>query len=309
MYLNPAFAGDAHHMKAGCSSRVMPQIIGGYLVNTLLHFNYKMINQTSGIGITFFNHTETLSHTKLQANYSHMIRLSEKSWIKGGLGVSINQRSTKSKSYHYPDQYDNLGFTGNPTEENNLKERSFFPGISAGIVAYSEMIWVSISGDYLNLPTENFAGQKVTYPLKLSFLSGILFPINKTSSKRRFSRFGGIKPHSSVGPVISFIYQDKYVEASGGLAFQHKPVFAALHYRYQHDYKLPDNTYAYNALVLMAGYRQEEFSLTYSYDYSLSEYTVNNLGAHELSVIFYFSSMKEDYKRHKLVPLPNQLFY
>ena len=308
-YINPAFAGDAHFMKGGIASRIMQPTAGDFIINSLAHFDYKLINQTSGIGATLFNHTETLNHLKLQVNYAHTIRLKETLWVKAGLGLSINQRAAGSRSYLYPDQYDRYGPTGDPTAEPTLQDKVYFPAISAGAVLYNDILWLSISGDYLNRPTENFAGQKTNYPMKVALLAGVLYPLNKTTSKRRFSKFGGLAPYTSIGPIVSLIYQGEYVELSGGLTFNQKPFFGAIHYRYQHDYKFSDTKYAYKAIVLMAGYRQEEFAVTYSYDATLSDYSINRRGAHEISAIMYFSTWKEDYNRLGLVPLPNQLFY
>jgi type IX secretion system PorP/SprF family membrane protein len=307
-YINPAFAGDASYIKAGLATRLMQPLTGTYIINSLLHIDYKLLNHHSGIGMTFFQHTEELTHSKLQLNYSYTIRLSNNAWAKAGLGLSFNQRYTRSKAFTYPDQYNNYGYVGNATTEPSLHERSFFPGVSAGAIIYNEILWLSLSGDYLNMPTENFAGQNTVYPMKISFMAGMLYPLNKTTSKRRFSKFGGLEPYSCIGPVISITSQNKYVEASGGIVLHIKPIFVGMHYRYQHDFINPDNT-AYKALVFMAGYRQEEVSVTYSYDFSLSQYSINRSGAHEIAIILYFSSPKHDLKRQDLVPLPNQLMY
>lgn len=308
-YINPAFAGDAAHIKAGGAVRLMQPLPNQYVINTLIHYDHKIRNQSNGLGFVFYNHTEQLSHSKFQLNYSHTIRLSKTLWLKAGLGASVNQRKTSTGNYYYPDQYNNLGLNGNPTMESNLNDNSVFPGLATGLVLYNKLLWVSLSGDYLNKPEENFAGQNSFYPMKFSFMTGMLFPLNKTTSKRRFSRFGGLDPYSSLGPILGITKQASYVEYSGGLAYHLKPVFGGIHYRHQHDYSIDDKSKAYRSVVLMAGYRQEEFSFTYSYDYSLSKYSVNRSGAHEISFISYFSSWKNDEKRYDMVPLPNQLLY
>jgi type IX secretion system PorP/SprF family membrane protein len=270
-YINPAFAGDVAYMKTGGATRLMQPLPNRYIVNSLLHFDYKIPHHQGGVGFTFFHHTEELSHSKFQLNYSYTIRLSKNSWLKLGLGASINMRRTNTADLTFPDQYNNYGLTGNPTAETALKDNTIFPAVATGAVLYNEILWMSISVDYLNLPKENFAGKDYTYPMKFSFLSGMLYPINKTTSKRRFSKFGGLEPYSGIGPLIAVTIQDKYLEASGGLAVHIKPIFGGVHYRYQHELKNSSVEYAYKGLVLMAGYRQEEFSCTYSYDYAFTK--------------------------------------
>lgn len=309
-YLNPAFAGDAHYMRAGLSTRYMKPLPAKPIVNSLLHFDYKITNQNNGLGFTLFSHTEVLNHIKLQVNYSHTIKLSKNKYAKAGLGISLNQRSSNASGMTFPDQYDLLGYTGNPSAEPLLKDNCYFPGISAGAIFYNEMLWISLAGDYLNLPRENFAGQQNTYPAKFLAATGLLYPLNKRkTSKRRFSKFGGLKPYSSLGPVLSYVQHGKFTEISGGISATIQPFYGGIHYRYQHDFTIDNNKYAYNAIVLIAGYRQEEFTLAYSVDVSFSNQTVNRNGAHEFSFTWYFSGVIEDYKRNALVPLNNQLLY
>jgi type IX secretion system PorP/SprF family membrane protein len=308
-YVNPAFAGDTDYMTSGATSRVMKPNSDSYIVNTLLHFGFRPLNQKSGVGFTFYKHTEQLSHSKAQFNYSYSFQFGNSAWINAGLGISMNIRSTAKNELSFPDQYNQYGHTGNTSAEPTIHENSIFPGLSAGIVIYNKVLWMSFSGDYLNQPQENFAGQNNTYPLKISFLSGLLFPVGTSTSKRRINKFGDLKPHSSIGPIVAFSTQNKYIEISGGVSGVYKTIFGGIHYRYQHDYKQETAEFAYKAMVLMTGFRQDLFSFTYSYDYALSNYTINKAGAHEISVIFYLNTKKRVQESIPMIPLMNQLMY
>ncbi len=308
-YLNPAFAGDVRYVKVGTSSRIIPLTSGSTILNNLLTLNYKLKDQKSGLGFIFFDHTESLRHLKTQLNYGYSFRLKEALWVKPGLGISFNERSTVTTSLLFPDQFDDYGPTGDPTNESSLTDRSYFFGISSGIILYNKIFWLSFSGDYLNQPVETFASTTTKYPMKLNFLGGLLIPLNKTSSKRRFSKLGGLSPYTTLNPIVALSYQNRYFEADAGITFNHKPVFAGINYRYQFDYRESDTKYAYEAVVAMLGYRQESFSITYSYDITISDYVYNRNGSHELSLIVYFTNWRPGYNQGTLVPLPNQLFY
>jgi len=308
-YLNPAFAGDTEHTRAGTNLRLMSPSDGARILNSLVHFDYKMPHQPNGLGILVYQHTEALTHLKLQINYSHSIQLSEKSWIKAGLAASINQRHTPSQSLKYPDQYSNTGYTGQASAEANLKESSYFPAVAAGIILYNHQTWMSLSADYLNQPKENFAGSSITYPTKLCFMMGSLIPVNKTSSRRRINKMGDLKPISGLGALAGITWQNKYLEASAGLTLYAKPFFTGISYRYQHNFALETNQYAYKALVWAVGIRQSGYSFTYSYDQHIGSLTSNSGNAHEISLVFYFDGIRRDSKPVKLVPLPAQLFY
>ena len=309
-YLNPAFAGDAAYIRTGGHTRIMTPIAGLPVVNTLLHFDMKLINYHSGLAINLFNHTEELRHTKIQFNYSYTFRMDQNAWIKGGIGISFNQRGSSATTLKFPDQYDITGFTGIPTTEPLLNDNSNFPGVAAGIVFYNKFLWVSFAGDYLNRPTEYFAGTKNIYPFKLGGAAGFAYPIgHESSARRRFSNYGGLKPYNSIGPVLSYQLQGMFGELSSGVAFNAQPAFGGLHFRYQHDYRVSDTKYIHRAISIMIGYREEEFMIAYSYDLSLTNRTINRNGAHEFSFTLYFSQFKEDRKRHALVPTPSQLIY
>jgi type IX secretion system PorP/SprF family membrane protein len=310
-HINPAFAGDVDYMRTGAGTRLMKPLIGSTpVINSIVQFDYKLLDYHSGIGVTLYNHSEQFDHLKFQVNYSYTFQLSRSGWAKGGLGISYNQRNSNGLALKYPDQYSNTGYTGDPTTEPSLHDKSSFPSLTAGIILYNRYVWFSAAGDYLNHPTEDFAGQSTVYPFKFNGALGFLYPLDKNkSSKRRFSRYGGLKPSSSIGPQLSYSQQGKYTEVTGGVYCAVQPIYGGVQIRFQHDFALASNEYSYRAIVFMAGYRQEEFTLAYSYDLSISSNSVNRNGAHELSLAFYFSHEKQDHKRHQLVPLVSQMLY
>lgn len=309
-YLNPAFAGDAYYLRLGTASRYMRPYADLPIVNTLMYADFKMIDYHSGLALNFYHHNEALSHTKIQINYSYTIQMKNNSWIKSGIGFSFNQRKSGATDLKYPDQYNILGYTGNSTIEPMLTDKSIFASVAAGFIVYNKFLWISFSGDYLNRPVENFAGLKSIYPMKMGGAAGFMYPLNKNhSSKRRFSKFGGLKPFSKLGPIISYQFQGDFGEFSGGLAFSVQPFFGGIHYRYQHDFRLTDNNYINKAMSIMLGYRQEEFMLAYSYDIPIKSTTINRNGAHEISFVMYISSYRHDHKRNALVPVPGELIY
>lgn len=308
--INPAFAGDAYFFRGGIISRLSTPIKGEAVVNTILHADLKFIGHNSGLGIVFYHHKEQMQHVKLQINYSYTQRLSDSDWIKAGIGFSVNQRRTGILGLSFPDQYDNNGLISNATSEPMLTEKSFFPSVRAGFAFYRKFVWVSFAGDYLNKPVENFAGTESTFETKITLAGGFFFPLYKNSSaRRRFSLYGGIKPHSSIGPVFLLEKQGDFLAASNGIAFHLQPVYGSVNYRVEHSLDLTSKIYAYKAISIALGFRREEVSLAYSYDITTSKLSLSRRGSHELSAIYFFSIYKHDYKQHGLIPLPNQMIY
>jgi hypothetical protein len=168
---------------------------------------------------------------------------------------------------------------------------------------------LSVSSDYLNRPRQQFAGQANQVPIIWSIIGSYLIPLDKNKkTKRIFSNGGGLDPYSSIGPVIGFTKQGPFNMSTFGInAFFH-PVFWGIEY---HNNSFAKNIISsgVNTIELLLGYRNESISLAYSYDLRIDQNTVNYRGAHEISLICYLYSIRKDYVKNKLVPLPNQLMY
>ena len=308
-FYNPAMVGDTRFLQMQMEERLQPTVSGIPVNNLLLSVDYKIQNQHSGIGVHINQRNSVFSETEIKTNYSHTLLLLRKIWIKGGLGISLNTVNTNANTFKFPDQYDRFGYTGNPTQEPSLSEKAIYAGLSSGLAVYYEQGWFSIALNNINRPLVQFAGNEYRTPLLFLTDLGYLFPIDKRKkSKRMFSRNGGFEPYSSLGPVAQFYKNGKFQIISFGINAFTRPIFWGIQYRYNSvNQKLFSEGVA--SLNLMAGYRNEILSVGYSYDFMLNHTPTNYKGAHEISLIYYFYAIKEDYKKYKLFPYPNQLMY
>jgi type IX secretion system PorP/SprF family membrane protein len=307
--LNPAMAGDTRFAQIQLVERLQPTVSNVLISNTLLSLDYKLRNNRSGIGLHVNRTSSIFSETHMKINYSHSFLLSRRIWIKGGLGISFNTINTHINAYTFPDQYDQFGYTGSPTMEPSLNEKASYAGFSSGMAVYNDLGWVSVAFDNINRPNVNFAGSKNRIPLLMIVSTGYLFSFDKNKrGKRIFNRDGGLKPYSSLGPVASFYKNGDFHVFSAGIDAFTKPVFWGISLRYNSIY----NRYfseGVSSVHLLAGYRTEVLSVAYSYDLIVNRTPTNFKGAHEISLIFYFYSIREDYKKCSLFPYPNQLLY
>jgi type IX secretion system PorP/SprF family membrane protein len=308
-YTNPATAGDTRFIQVGLINRLQPLTGASPVYHTLFTFDQKLRNYRSGMGITLNQKTAGFKEIQFKINYSYTWPVSEKYWLKGGLGLSWNFINSFATSYHYPDQYDRFGITGAPTNEFNLNERENYPAFAAGVLVFNEFGWFSLSADYLNRPKQDFAGETTRVPVSLAIHGGYLFQIDKYQRPRRIiNRKGGLEPYSSIGPVAGFCRQGPFYSYSIGIdAFLH-PVFLGLAYR-QNNYAKESILNGVSSLNILLGYRNEKISIAYSYDIMISRTVTNYKGAHEISFIYYIFTIKEDYKKNRLIPFPNQLMY
>jgi type IX secretion system PorP/SprF family membrane protein len=58
-----------------------------------------------------------------------------------------------------------------------------------------------------------------------------------------------------------------------------------------------------DAIAFLVGYKIEQFSIGYSYDFTISQLLLNSHGSHEISLIYEFTTTHKKTKRH-MVPCP-----
>jgi len=306
---NPAMAGDTRFAQVQLVERLQPTISNVLITNTLLSFDYKLRDNRSGLGLHLNRRTSVFNETQVQVNYSHTVLLFRKFWVKGGLGISFNTINTHASTYRFPDQYDQFGYTGNPTQEPSLNEKANFAGFSSGLAFYNEQGWLTIAFDNINRPKVNFAGDESRTPLLWIASAGYLFSFDKDKrGKRIFNRDGGIKPYSSLGPVASIYKNGDFQVIGAGVNAFTKPVFWGVTFRYNSIYNQFFSE-GVSSINLLAGYRNEVLSLAYSYDFVVNRTPTNFKGAHEISLVYYLFSVREDFRKCNLFPWPNQLMY
>ena len=308
-HTNPASAGDTRFIQIALVNRIQPLTSTSPINNTLLTFDQKLRNYRSGLGFTINQKIAGFKEIQFKVNYSYTWPISLKYWLKGGLGFSWNFTDSDAISYYYPDQYDRFGITGEPTGELNLNERENFPAFAAGVLAFNEFGWLSLSADYLNRPKQDFAGYNTRIPVSFAMHAGYLFQIDKYQRPRRIiNPKGGLEPYSSIGPVAGFYRQGPFYSYNIGINAFLRPIFAGLAY-YQNNYIKESILDGVSSLNMLLGYRNEKVSISYSYNFMISRTATNFRGAHEVSFIYYIYTIKEDYTKNKLIPFPNQLMY
>ena len=307
--LNPALAGDASFSRISFYNSSVRVNTGEIFTNNTVAADQKAINQHSGLGFVMQFENQTINQLKFQVNYSYTTSLFKTLWFKGGLGLSVNHRALGSSSLLFPDQYNNQGPNGQPTQEPDLYEETTFVGVATGGLVYTRWWWVGVAFDYLNRPKEKWTSYLSQVPIKYSLHGGFLYPINKNySSRRRFSKYGGLKPYNKIGPQLSVTRFGNETDIQAYMAAHFQPVFGSIGYRTIQQYVQAETFWEKKSVNFMVGFRREEFSISYAYDAPL---TSNNytFPTHHLSIVIYIASAKNDFKMHQLVPMPNQLLY
>jgi type IX secretion system PorP/SprF family membrane protein len=308
-FLNPAFAGDTRFASFQADNRLVKNTGAKISRNTMISFDQKIPNYRSGLSVNINQNSGDFNELKIKGNYSYTFSITKRYWLKTGVGFSWNFVNTNAQRYKYPDQFNQWGYTGQETQEPSLNERDNYPGFAAGLVIYDGLSWLSFSVDDINSPKQDFAGTETHVPVSWSLNGSYMIPIDKgKKSKRIFATKGGIEPYSSIGPVVGFYKKGPFNITNFGINGFIRPIYFGAEYRYN-SFGKNILTKGISTLGLLVGYRNESLSIAYSYDFRIDRNDVNYRGAHEISLVYYLYTIKKDYIKNKLVPLPNQLMY
>lgn len=291
LYLNPAFAGAALAPRVTANYRNQWPNITNY-VTTLVGVDHYFERYKSGVGLLLQSDNQgqgRLRSTDIGLQYSYQLQVSEQTFVRLGLQGSYVNRTVDWFGLTFGDQLTNQGPTGGPTQEPIIQNGSptlKFLDFSTGGLVYSDWYWLGISAHHLNRPSLAFTGGDPTrLPTKFSVHTGLRIP---------FAGYTGladeINREKTISPAINYRRQGKYDQLDVGVYLTYSPMTIGTWYR-----GLPLKKYApsipnHDALVFLVGFRQDNFSIGYSYDTTISTLGPASGGAHEISLSYTFEN-------------------
>jgi type IX secretion system PorP/SprF family membrane protein len=162
---------------------------------------------------------------------------------------------------------------------------------STSLLAYSEKHWLGFTVDHLLKPQNSLYDTEEFVPLKVSIFGGtqvvrrgrLLNPIDETLSVAfLFKNQGGIN------------------QLDLGLYWFKEPLVIGLWYR---GIPFINNEVRGDAIAVLAGYKIDNFSVGYSYDFTISRLLASTGGAHEISLIYEFKTKRKRQRKH-MIPCP-----
>jgi type IX secretion system PorP/SprF family membrane protein len=133
MYLNPAFAGSALAPRVTVNYRNQWPAVTNY-VTSMVSVDHYFERYNSGVGLILQNDNQgqgRIRSTDIGLQYSYQLKLTEETFLRLGVQGSYVNRSINWFGLTFGDQYNNGGFTGNPTTDPVVaNHRSFRTWIS-----------------------------------------------------------------------------------------------------------------------------------------------------------------------------------
>lgn len=300
LYHNPAFAGSAHVPRFMVNYRNQWPSLSANYVTSVVSGDFYVDKFNSGVGIVLMNDSQganRLKNTEASLLYSYQLQLSDDSFLRLGVQGTYSNRGFDVFGLTFGDQFNGTGFT-NPTQDPlansaNYRNANIFD-VSAGLLYYNPKLWVGFSSHHLTEPNVDLVvantvstGQGGALPRKYTLTGGVNIPLSNP-----YSNAANSGRELIATPAFLIKSQGKFSQLDLGTYFTYSPLTLGVWYRGIPIKKYQTNRINHDALVVLAGFRFDNFSFGYSYDLTVSNLGFSTGGSHEISISYVFNSFE-----------------
>jgi len=295
-YLNPAFAGVDACSKLSLTYRDQWASVPGAFVTTQVGFD-QAIRRNNGIGFLLFSDKSGyggLSSTMFSGLYSYEININRKTRLRFGVAAGGVSRKIDYTALLFGDQIERGGSI--PTIENPTQASTYLD-FSSGAICYSSKSWLGASGIHLTQPNQSLLIDETSkLPFELRVHGG-----------RRFYNIKKKKTWDSQYLTMAFNYkmQLEFDQLDIGVYLTKSPMNFGVWYRGLPLIKTYKSGYSnHDAIVLLAGFSWDRFTVGYSYDITISKLTNESGGSHEISISYNFCNNKKKRTKSIVISCP-----
>jgi type IX secretion system PorP/SprF family membrane protein len=300
LYLNPGFTGITPQQRIAVNNRIqwpnLPQAYTTYSAS----YDIFVDELKSGFGLlatTDKMGSASWSTTTVGLNYSYKVRINDKIVFSPGLYFGYGINGIDRSKLQLGDGLEYNGISLDP-DLQKLGNQQYFD-FGAGAIFYSRSLWLGAAFQHMNQPNITLLNDVSRLPMKVTIHGGARLTL--ASGPREQDRASYLTP--------SFIFrkQDVITQLDFGLNYHIDPISIGVWYRgkpFQTNYIGTTNQ---DALIFALGLYLSNFTVGYSYDFSISELSTTSGGAHEISIVYEFVAKplhKGVKKRNRLIPCP-----
>jgi type IX secretion system PorP/SprF family membrane protein len=295
LYLSPSFAGATEEYRLGLNYRNQWPAVPKSVFHTYsISFDKAMPNFNSGIGVLATYDVAgsgNLSTTNIGLLYSYDFSITKEWHIRPGVNFKFYYLGLDIYKLIFNSQLSGSGTTPSiyPPPFESVADVDF----AASALAYNDRIWAGFTLDHLLVPKTSFYADDATVPIKFNLYGGVqLYKKTRLRTKLR----------EVLSVAINFQTQSKFNQTDIGLYYYRDPLIFGLWYR-----GIPFlTTQAGDAIIGLVGIKTSQVHIGYSYDFTISNLISSTGGAHEISVIYEFTSftLGSGKKRIRAIPCP-----
>lgn len=287
LYLNPAFAGAARCPRLIMNYRNQWPAISGTFVTYHASYDQYVDGMHGGLGFQVLNDRAgegTLNTTQVNLMYSYRLDVTRKFSINAALQAGFTQKRIDFSKLTFGDMIDpRYGFIYETQEQRFGPTRSF-PDFAAGLIAYTERLFVGYAAHHITQPREGFISI-AKLPMKHTAHAGVNIPFD-----RRRKDFGGFSPN------ILYQQQLRFQQLNYGFYVSRGPFVGGLWFR--------QNFYNADSFIALIGLALPTFKFGYSYDVTVSKLSNQTAGSHELSFQMQFECRPKK-KKFRAISCPS----
>ena len=292
LYLAPSLAGASDGTKVTLNYRNQWPFIANGFQSYLFSADHFFGKLNSGVGIMALREqagSGKLSSTYIGGAYAYHIKLSRNWSMRPGLMMSYLRRNIDFSQLIFSDQL----ASGNPTIETieapNVQRLDF----SASAIFFNKNIWFGTTAKHLTVPNVSFLGDEMNLNRYFTFYAGSKLTLHDISARFPMGQY--------LYPNIQFKWQGVYKQLDAGVYWEIRPMLFGLRYRGIPVFKKYAGS---DAVIFLAGFRQDNLTISYSYDLTISKLMGTGTGgAHEIVMMFNFNTNIKT--KRKPMPCPH----
>jgi type IX secretion system PorP/SprF family membrane protein len=293
LYLAPSYAGGIASQRVVANYRNQWSFVPGTFQTYSISYDHNFVNFKSGLGLLVLGDVAgdgRLGSTMAGILYSYDINPNPDYHIRPGVGFYYVQQSIDYSRLIFGDQLTSGGETLPPTIQPPGSKAVRDIDVSTSVLAYSDNIWLGFTWDHMLRPERTFYGDDARTPHKFSIYGG----------GRLVLRGIVLRPiEESITGAFNLRFQDLSKQLDLGLYWYRQPFLIGAWYRgIPISRKYPGT----DALAFLAGYKYDQWSVSYSYDFTISRLGIGSGGSHEIALIYTFKV--EARKRWRAIPCP-----
>jgi type IX secretion system PorP/SprF family membrane protein len=295
LYLAPSFAGATDEYRLAINYRNQWPAVPGVFHTYSISFDKALVNFNSGIGVLATYDVAgsgDLSTTNIGLLYSYDFQISDEWHIRPGINFKFYYLGLDIYKLIFNSQMTGSGTVPSvyPPPFDNVADVDF----ATSAIVYNDRIWGGITIDHLLVPKQSFYGEEANLPVKVNLFGGIQI-LRQTRLRQKLQEVLSV--------ALNFQKQSKFYQSDVGLYYYKDPLIFGVWYR-----GIPFVTsQAGDAIIGLIGIKTDQLHIGYSYDFTISNLIGSTSGAHEVSLVYEFTSLalsKQGRRRYRAIPCP-----
>ncbi len=294
LYLNPAYVGHPKHHRTRMVFRNQWLTRESPYMSYGVSYDRFYINQNSGVGINIVNDMQgfgSLNWLTADILYSYTIQVAYNAQLRGGIQAGGIFKSQNTSNLVFPDMIDPTGeIVGTPGFAGDSK---LMPDFAAGIVGEWGIVYGGFAAHHLAEPIDSETnGDKINLSRKYTGHIGCNINLYKRYLFRK---------SLTLSPNVIYQQQGNFHQINIGTYISHQYFVAGLWLR-------ENLGFSSHTFIFVAGYHDDKYSISYSYDFSLLEGGFRGLNTSSHEVTFGMNFQYKERSRKKIRPIKSPKF-